>query len=278
MLGLYDPDRARAVTNIGEIRPWPTFLATIRAALAGQESLKGAGFRILTESVGSPTLAAQVQAVLARYPEARWHQWDPAGRDNAHLGARLAFGDDVDTQYRVDRADVILALDADFLSCGAGSLRYAREFAARRRPEQAERMNRLYAVESMPTPSGARADHRLPLRPSEIEPFARLVAAAVGLAGAAPATVFSGRTAELVPKWIAAVAQDLLAHKGSSLVIAGDTQPPAVHASPTPSTMRSAMPGGRSSTPIRSSPRRSIRPSRSASCQRPWPPDRLTCW
>ena len=91
-------------------------------------------------------------------------------------------------------------------------------------------MNRLYAVESMPTPTGSRADHRLPLRPSEIEPFARLVAAAVGLPGAVPATVFSGRTAELTSKWIAAVAKDLLAHKGSSLVIAGETQPPVVHA------------------------------------------------
>ena len=93
VLDLYDPDRARAVTNLGEIRPWPTFLGTIRAALVGQEPIKGAGLRILTESIGSPTLAAQLQELLAKYPEAKWHQWDPAGRDTAYVGAMLAFGE-----------------------------------------------------------------------------------------------------------------------------------------------------------------------------------------
>ena len=89
VLELYDPDRARAVTNIGEIRPWPTFLATIRAALVGQEPIKGAGLRILTESIGSPTLAAQLQAVLTKYPEAKWHQWDP-GRPQQRASRRQA--------------------------------------------------------------------------------------------------------------------------------------------------------------------------------------------
>src|SRR5207244_11967491 len=82
-------------------------------------------------------------------------------------------------QYRFDQADVILALDADVLGCGPGSLRYAREFAARRRPDQPDRMNRLYAVESMPTSTGSRADHRLPARPSEIETIARAIASAL---------------------------------------------------------------------------------------------------
>ena len=72
----------------------------------------------------------------------------PPATDNARAGARLAFGEYVSTRYALAQADVIVALDADFLSCGAGSLRYARDFASRRRPEQADRMNRLYAVES----------------------------------------------------------------------------------------------------------------------------------
>src|SRR5215468_902171 len=59
ILGLYDPDRSQTLTNVGEIKPWSTFLATIRAALRAQEPLKGAGVRILSESVSSPTLAAQ---------------------------------------------------------------------------------------------------------------------------------------------------------------------------------------------------------------------------
>jgi molybdopterin-containing oxidoreductase family iron-sulfur binding subunit len=231
ILDLYDPDRAQAVTNLEEIRAWPSFLGAIRAALAGQEPLQGAGFRILTESIGSPTLAWQLRELLARFPAARHHQWDPASRENARAGARLAFGEYVDVQYRIDLADVILALDADFLACGGASVRYAREFAARRRPDQIDRMNRLYAVESMPTSTGARADHRLPLAPSRIEAVARRIASAVGVSGAAAnAATLAGPNADAITRWADAAARDLQSHRGASLVIAGDTQPPVVHA------------------------------------------------
>src|SRR5436309_1203261 len=278
ILGLYDPDRSQTLTNVGDIRPWSAFLGAIRAALTAQAPLQGAGLRILTESVNSPTLAAQIREVLARYPSARWHQWDPASPEHAREGARLAFGRYVSAQYRISQADVILALDADILGCDPGSLAYAREFAARRAPEQPDRMNRLYAVESMPTPTGSRADHRLPAKPSEIEAIARAIASAVAAerlrprfdaarerrgeasasvraGGGAPAPVEksgSGRTGEsggplgtggpgqpasggtafrpAVAKWIDAAAKDLLAHRGRSLVIAGDHQPPPVHA------------------------------------------------
>ena len=225
VLGLYDPDRSQTLTNIGEIRPWSAFLGAIRPVLMAQQRLKGAGLRILTESVSSPTLAAQIRDLLARYPSAKWHQWDPASRENARGGAKLAFGDYVDAQYRFDRADVILTLDADFLASGPGSLRYARDFAARRRPEDAEHMNRLYAIESMPTSTGARADHRLPLKPSDIGTVAHQIAGAIDVVDAGPATD-SGPTV----KWVAAVAKDLQAHRGASLVLAGDSQPPIVHA------------------------------------------------
>src|SRR5438105_4250755 len=183
VLGLYDPDRSQTLTNVGEIRPWSAFLGTIRAELSVQQSKQGAGLRILTESINSPTLAGQLRDLLQRFPSMRWHQWDPASRDNARAGAKLAFGQYVEAQYRLDQADVILSLDADFLGCGPGGLRYARDFASRRRPEQADRMNRLYAVESMPTSTGSRADHRLALKPSEVETFARRLAEALGGSG-----------------------------------------------------------------------------------------------
>jgi MoCo/4Fe-4S cofactor protein with predicted Tat translocation signal len=226
ILGLYDPDRSQTITNLGEIRPWSAFLGAINAALTAQRPLRGAGVRLLTESVGSPTLAAQIRDVLSRFPDAKWHQWDPASRNNARVGAKLAFGEFVDAQYRFDQADVILSLDADFLGSGPAPLRYARDFAARRRPEQADRMNRLYAIESMPTSTGARADHRFPARPSDIERAARQVAATLGVGGGSGAAGGSDRAA----RFVAAVAKDLQAHRGRSLVIAGDGQPAAVHA------------------------------------------------
>jgi molybdopterin-containing oxidoreductase family iron-sulfur binding subunit len=233
VLGLYDPDRSQTLMNLGEIRPWPRFLGAIRAILSAQQPLQGRGLRLLTESISSPTLAAQIRDLLSRYTAATWHQWDPASRDNARAGARLAFGEYVDCQYHFDRADVILSLDADFLGCGPGSLRYARDFAARRRPEQAATMNRLYAIESMPTPTGARADHRLPARPSEIEAIARAIAVISATPGPRGASVFAEIGQSFTPvivKWIAAVAKDLQAHRGSSLIVAGDGQPASVHA------------------------------------------------
>jgi molybdopterin-containing oxidoreductase family iron-sulfur binding subunit len=229
ILGLYDPDRSQTITNLGDIRPWPDFLAVMQTVLAAQRPLGGSGLRILTESINSPTLASQIRTLLQRYPSARWHQWDALGRDNVKRGARLAFGRDVETRYHLDRADVILTLDADILGGGPGALRHARDFASRRRPDQAERMGRLYAVEGMPTLTGARADHRLAFRPSEIDTFARRVAAAIGAipyreTGAAP------QISPAAAPWVDAVARDLSAHKGASLVVAGEGLPAAVHA------------------------------------------------
>ena len=228
VLTLYDPDRSQVITNVGEIRPWAAFVAAIRGALEAQREQGGSGLRILTETITSPTLADQLRQLQTAFPAAQWHQYEPVHRDDAIAGVRAAFGEDVDMRYHFDQADVILSLDADFLSCGPGHLRYVREFTAKRRVqgEHGEQggMNRLYAVESTPTNTGGMADHRLPLRASQIEDCARAVANALGLAVRTPAGL------EAHGKWIAALVRDLQKHHGSSIVIAGEEQPPAVHA------------------------------------------------
>jgi len=223
ILNIYDPDRAKSLTNLGDVSSWPEFILAMKAALAAQQPLQGAGIRVLSETVGSPSLGAQIKEFVGRFPGARWHQWEPAGRNNARVGSKLAFGEFVDAQYSIDKADVILSLDADFLASGPGSLAHARQFASRRRPEEAERMNRLYVIETMPTSTGSRADHRLALKPSEIPEVARQIAAAVGVGAA-------GAGSGEAQKWAAAIAKDLQAHRGTGLVIAGEAQPPAVHA------------------------------------------------
>jgi len=194
--------------------------------VTAQQPLGGSGLRILTESVSSPTLAAQIRDLLKRFPSAKWHQWDPLSRENARAGAKLAFGRYVDTQYHLDGADVILALDADFLCDGPAGLRYARDFSARRRPEQPDRMNRLYVAESMPTSTGSRADHRLPLSPTKISAVAEHIASAVTTGTSTAPSGLDARTR----KWIDAVAKDLRAHRSACVVIAGETQPASVHA------------------------------------------------
>ncbi len=231
VLTLYNPDRARTVTNVGEIRPWGAFTAELQRLLAEKSASRGAGLRILTGTISSPTLFDQIKTLGAGLPAAKWHQYEPVNRDNAMAGARMAFGEPVNAIYRLENADVILALDADFLACGPASVRYARDFANRRRLLDGDReMNRLYVVEGSMTNTGAVADHRFPLRPSEIESFAREVAARIGIQAGGQAGGQSGSVETKWRSWVEPLARDLQGHRGRSLVIAGDSQPPAVHA------------------------------------------------
>src|SRR5258705_12931660 len=215
ILGLYDPDRSRTIANLGDIRPFSAFTAAMQGPLKAQEASQGAGIRILTETSASPTLAAQMKDFLTRFPQAKWIQWEPAGRHNARAGSQLAFGDYVDAQYAIDKADVILSLDADFLCTGPSGVRHSRAFASRRRLEGDQvQLNRLYAVESDATNTGTRADHRLPLKPSEIEAVARAVASRVGVAGVGDAAV-----PHTAMRLVEAPVQRALGNPGPRLVI-----------------------------------------------------------
>ncbi|MEX0881151.1 MAG: TAT-variant-translocated molybdopterin oxidoreductase [Thermoanaerobaculia bacterium] len=217
ILNMYDPDRSQTLTERGEIRPWSAFLAAVKLALEKEHAGGGAGLCFLTETVTSPTLIRQIQGVQKNLPQAKWISWEPAGRDNVYEGALLAFGERVEPLPAFDKADVILSLEADFLGSGPAMPRAVRDFVSRRK---ADRMNRLYVVESTPTLTGAKADHRRPLTPAQIEDFAFAVAAAVG-------AIPSGPPAD---PFAAAVAADLKAHPGSGLVVAGESQPAALHA------------------------------------------------
>jgi MoCo/4Fe-4S cofactor protein with predicted Tat translocation signal len=225
VLGLYDPDRSQSVVSMGDQRSWQSFLTAIRGPLTAQKALQGAGIRILTPTMSSPTLADQLRGFLKIYPQAKWHVYEPVNRDNVLEGAKLAFGQPVETRYDFEKADVIVSLDADFLYAGfPGNVRYIRDFAKRRNPDG--NMNRLYVIESTPTTTGAKADHRLPVRAHETELCAALLfrPAAVALREAAEAV--GGGT----EKFFDFLSRDLDSSAGSSVVLVGDHQPPAVHA------------------------------------------------
>jgi MoCo/4Fe-4S cofactor protein with predicted Tat translocation signal len=221
VLGLYDPDRSQSVRYYGEERTWEAFHSALRDALSRQKTRKGAGLRFLTGRVSSPTLAARISRVLESLPEAKWVCWEPAGRENSRAGALSAFGEAVEPQYHLDQADVVLSLEADFVASHPASLRLVREFASRRKlAGDKPDMNRLYVVEGSPSLTGASADHRLALRGSEIEGFARAVAAGLGVA------VEGG----VSHAWVGPIVRDLQRAGSRALVLAGETQPPAVHA------------------------------------------------
>ncbi len=226
VLNLYDPARSQTITSNGQISTWQAFSEQLRRLLAGLPA-GGDGLRFLSGAITSPTFAAQMQQISQLYPQARWHRWEPVGHDNARAGAQLAFGQVVDPRYHFDAADVVLSLDADTLAWSPGRVRYQHDVALRRRPEQAA-LSRLYAVESTPSLLGATADHRLPLPAHAIEAFAFALAGALGVNVGAPAT--PPPPAGVPSGWLEALATDLRTRGRTALVVAGDAQPPSVHA------------------------------------------------
>jgi molybdopterin-containing oxidoreductase family iron-sulfur binding subunit len=210
LLDFYDPDRSQHVTYRGENREWAEFEQALRQKMA--ESRDGSGIYILSATITSPTLARQWRAVQAAWPKLKLVQYDPAIAGTAAAGG-------LNLQYDLAEADVIVSLDADFLSGAAfpGFHQLVRAYAGRRK-EPEKGMNRLYAVESTPTTTGLKADHRLGLRASEIPAFAGELARAVGVEGVAP-PAWPWTAAQ--KRFLAAAARDLRAHAGRSAVVAG---------------------------------------------------------
>src|SRR5213594_1773496 len=248
ILTLYDPDRSQTPLYRGETRPWLQFVAEIRTTIGrendGLKVKKGAGLSFLTETITSPTLAAQMKQILTDFPEAKRHQYEPVNRDNARAGAIMAFGQDVNTIYDFSKADRILSLGSDFLAAMPGTLRYARDYAAKRRVngEKLE-MSRLYVIESTPTITGANADHRFSVKPSQTVEASQAIASQLLSKGVQPLLGREGpfgnpnlepidtqRANLSMPKSITALAEDLIQHKAASIILAGDDQPPIVHA------------------------------------------------
>lgn len=220
ILNLYDPDRSSSVVDSnGLLSTWDAFFEEARNVLKAR---KGDGVRLLTGTITSPVEGRAIEKFLSVYPGAQWHVYEPIGRGNVRDGSIAAFGQLANVIYDFSQAKTIVSFDADFLSPTGmpGSLKYARDFASKRRVSgyQGE-MNRLYAYESTPGLVGAMADHRWVKRASEIFDAVAGLAAALGIPG------YSGGGKESE-----AIAKDLQQSAGSSIVIAGDHQPADVHA------------------------------------------------
>jgi molybdopterin-containing oxidoreductase family iron-sulfur binding subunit len=232
ILELYDPDRSDTLLRERQPATWQDFVATVNAQRQAWRQSNGRGLRLLTGTVTSPTLAAQLRALLEEFPQAQWHVHDPTA-SGGERGSQTTQSEQ--PLYHFDRAKTVLSLEGDFFQYGPGSVRYARDFAEGRRVREGEtEMNRLYAAESSPTLMGAKADHRLPLPPSKLKYLARAVAERLG-ALVPPARPPTDRQpppdwSAREQRWIETVAGDLQASASESLVVAGRTQPPEVHA------------------------------------------------
>jgi len=176
LLDLYDPDRSQHPKLRGEQAEFGEFQQQFAAAVA--KTGDGQGVYFLSETITSPTLASQWKQVSAKYPQAKLIQYEPVNSDTARAASKAAFGGYYDTQYKLEDADVILALDADFLGGIGfpGFLPMAAAYAERHRFDKDKPMNRLYVVETMPTVTGFKAEHRLALKPSDLDAFADAMA------------------------------------------------------------------------------------------------------
>jgi molybdopterin-containing oxidoreductase family iron-sulfur binding subunit len=224
LLGLYDPDRSQHVLYHLETSTFANFQAALVHDLTNMPG--GEGLYILSATVTSPTLAAQWKDAQKRLPQAKFIQYDPINRDSARRASKAAFGDFYDAQYQLDKADVILSLDADFLSgiTHPGFVKLSRDYANRRKlMDPSIEMNRLYAVESMPTTTGFKADHRMKVKASQVDAVALAIAG-----GPTPGTPSPNWTAEQ-HAFITAVAADLKANAGKCVVIPGEQQSANVH-------------------------------------------------
>ena len=218
LLDLYDPDRAQAVMRGENISTWNDFLHNVDLALAAQQPSGGAGIHILTNTITSPTLIAQLQTVLKTFPNAKWHRWNPISPGSVN-------GEVV---YDFTKAKVIVGLDSDFLFTHPAALRYARDFALARRvadPTDAT-MSRLYIAEPTPTITGSNADHRIAVAARDIRALAEEIAVRIG---ASPRSAPLPKELVSFEPWIQVAANDLVANRGASIVIAGDGQPAEVH-------------------------------------------------
>ena len=221
LLDLYDADRSQHGTRHGETVEYVDFLEAFRNRLNSGKADGGEGIYILSRGITSPTMARQWSEAQANFPKARFVQYDPA-----LAGTYLSKG--VSPQYSLADADIIVSLDADFLSGSGfpGFHKLTREYAQKRKLAGEDKsMNRLYSVESTPSTTGMKAEHRLGLRASEIPAFAAALAGAIGASGAGSSSYTW--TAEQT-KFLNALAADLKAHAGKSVVIPGLYQDPSV--------------------------------------------------
>ncbi|MCL2450971.1 MAG: 4Fe-4S dicluster domain-containing protein, partial [Polyangiaceae bacterium] len=230
ILSLYDPGRARELTHLGTPSTWRAFVEAIRAPPP-----PGKRTHLLLEPTSAPHVTALV-ARARRHGEVVVHFDSPVDRSNVWSGSRLAFGRVLEPRWDVARAEVVVALDADFLAATTPSIDTPRGWAERRRLRgPRDSMSRLYVAEPRLTVTGMSADERLALRAADVRSVAAALVAVLFEAKAESGSADARQAAMQArsgpfARWAEAAARDLLAHPGTGLVVAGDGQPAEVHA------------------------------------------------
>ncbi|MBD3224777.1 MAG: 4Fe-4S dicluster domain-containing protein [Caldithrix sp.] len=234
ILGLYDPDRSKAVLQDGVEKQWEDFVEHWRQIYFKFRETKGQGLVVLSESFASPTLFRLYEAFKKQFPAAQWYAYDPISDENIYEGIRLATGSNYHPIYEYDKANVILSLGADFLLTETGSVRANQGFTAARKVESSnDTMNRLYVVENSFTITGGMADHRMRLENRYIPDVLVALTQRLKKSGLKVDSMLVPPYSPVIQvdeQWLNAVADDLMKNKRQSIILAGRNQPSWVHA------------------------------------------------
>ena len=237
VLDLYDPDRKVPARHGGvdkTDKERDAFLAQLYKDVARD---KGRGLAIIGVEDRSPTTSALLTRIATELPSATVFRFEAFGRDRQRTGAAIAFGDPCDVCYRLEKADVIVSLDADLFGSESSPVRNSKGFSKRRKPDGVEvsttgTMNRLYVAEPAPTSTGHAADHRLRIQARRIGDLLQAITAGLktaglladGLGGAAP------KLSAKEEAWVKAAVSDLVKAKSKGVLALGARQSPALHA------------------------------------------------
>jgi molybdopterin-containing oxidoreductase family iron-sulfur binding subunit len=198
---------------------------------------------LLTEAMASPTRRALFEELKRALPTLHHAAWEPAASQPEILATRALYGEVVLPWLRFERAEVILALQADFLGSDGNAAAHIPDFAARRAVSRpTDPMNRLWVIEGCMTLTGANADERLPVQPSSIAPLvfalARFLNESCGVPlpwglsaeGLKPfALEVVAKRLDLEPALLKTLGEDLKRAGKSASVIAGPALPPEGH-------------------------------------------------
>jgi molybdopterin-containing oxidoreductase family iron-sulfur binding subunit len=213
ILGLYDPDRAQAPTRHGEPVTWKDVAGHFNAQRVNWSRSQGDGLRLLMAPTTSPTLLRQIDALLAQFPKARVHSHEAIGRSARRRLTGAAYGRALDVHYALDKCEVVVSFDDDFLGPGPDQVRYARAWSSARRRHEDRPGIRMFVVEPVPTATGAMATERLAADVARIPILAEALAAQIGVVAASMPEI-----SDRERRWIGAAAVALKGSGGRSLV------------------------------------------------------------
>ncbi|MEZ0369332.1 MAG: TAT-variant-translocated molybdopterin oxidoreductase, partial [Candidatus Sericytochromatia bacterium] len=228
IMALYDPERLLAPAKGQGQSSWQDADSAVVSALKG---LKGQKAVVLAHKLLSPTAKLALDDFLKAYPGSQALSYTLFNDNHRNQAWKASHGGDVFPAIAWDQADVILALEADFLGA-EGDDEMQRLFASRRDVMTDAPFNRLYVAEGQLSTTGMAADYRLRLRPDAQLALVLALAKELGVQSLGAKGSDLKQLAQsygLNETALKNLVADLGKNKGKVLVYAGSRLPQAVH-------------------------------------------------